>query len=429
MASAVTDYCRTLGADGRQLRLAGHVGFDSLPDQLVNKSVNRGFSFNILCIGETGIGKSTLMDCLFKTTFEGLPHSHQLPGVKVEDHTYDLNESNVKLKLTVVDTVGFGDQINKEDSASPIVEHIDTQFEKYLQQELKIRRTLNAYHDTRVHVCLYFISPSGHSLKSLDLVCMKKLDKKVNIVPIIAKADTIAKSELKQFKEKIMEELTSNGVEIYRFPVDDETVAEMNAGMNEQVPFAVVGSREETIINKVKTRARQYPWGTVEVENENHCDFVKLREMLVRTNMQDLIDKTHTGHYELYRRNKLETMGFSDGDGDQQPHSLQETYELRRREYVKDIQNREEKMRQSFVDKVKEKEAELKQAEQELHAKFEHLKKTQVDEKKKLEEKRRLLDEEINLFNKKKAAAQAAQAQAQQATAQVAKEQMKGKKK
>ena len=38
-------------------------------------------------------------------------------------------------------------------------------------------------------------------------------------------------------------------------------------------------------------------------------------------------------------------------------------------------------------------------------------------------------DEEINLYNKKKAAAQAAQAQAQQAGAQVAKEQMKGKKK
>ena len=39
------------GADGRQLRLAAHVGFDSLPDQLVNKSVKRGFSFNVLCIG------------------------------------------------------------------------------------------------------------------------------------------------------------------------------------------------------------------------------------------------------------------------------------------------------------------------------------------------------------------------------------------
>lgn len=38
-------------------------------------------------------------------------------------------------------------------------------------------------------------------------------------------------------------------------------------------------------------------------------------------------------------------------------------------------------------------------------------------------------DEEISLFNKKKAAAQAAHAQAQQATAQVAKEHLKGKKK
>lgn len=82
--------------------------------------------------------------------------------------------------------------------------------------------------------------------------------------------------------------------------------------------------------------------------------------------MQDLIDKTHAVHYELYRRTKLEDMGFSDGDGDKQPHSLQETYELRRQEYMKNIQGREEQMRQSFVNKVKEKEAELKQAEQEV---------------------------------------------------------------
>ena len=33
------------------MKLTGHVGFDSLPDQLVNKSVNKGFSFNVLCIG------------------------------------------------------------------------------------------------------------------------------------------------------------------------------------------------------------------------------------------------------------------------------------------------------------------------------------------------------------------------------------------
>jgi len=38
------------------------------------------------------------------------------------------------------------------------------------------------------------------SLKSIDLVCMKNLDTKVNIIPIIAKADTISKTELQKFK-------------------------------------------------------------------------------------------------------------------------------------------------------------------------------------------------------------------------------------
>lgn len=36
----------------RTLKLAGPVGFDSLPDQLVSKSIQNGFIFNIMCIGE-----------------------------------------------------------------------------------------------------------------------------------------------------------------------------------------------------------------------------------------------------------------------------------------------------------------------------------------------------------------------------------------
>ncbi|NXP76761.1 SEPT8 protein, partial [Ramphastos sulfuratus] len=196
--------------------------------------------------GETGIGKSTLMNTLFNTTFETEEASHYESAVRLRPRTYDLQESNVHLKLTIVDAVGFGDQINKDErqvSYRPIVEYIDTQFENYLQEELKIRRSLFNYHDTRIHVCLYFITPTGHSLKSLDLVTMKKLDSKVrtcrrpwslfvNIIPIIAKADTISKSELHKFKIKIMSELVSNGVQIYQFPTDDEAVAEINSVMN-----------------------------------------------------------------------------------------------------------------------------------------------------------------------------------------------------
>ena len=54
----------------------------------------------------------------------------------------------------------------------------------------------------------------------------------VNIIPIIAKSDAISKSELTKFKIKITSELVSNGVQIYQFPTDDETVAEINSTMN-----------------------------------------------------------------------------------------------------------------------------------------------------------------------------------------------------
>uniref|UniRef100_A0A8B9H2Q4 Septin n=1 Tax=Astyanax mexicanus TaxID=7994 RepID=A0A8B9H2Q4_ASTMX len=359
--------------NARSLTLSGHVGFDSLPDQLVNKSTNQGFCFNILCIGETGIGKSTLMDTLFNTNFENFESSHFEPQVKLRAQTYDLQESNVRLKLTVVNTVGFGDQMNKKESYQHIVDYIDTQFESFLQEELKIRRSLHNFHDSRIHACLYFIAPSGHSLKSLDLVTMKKLDSKVNIIPVIAKADTISKSELHKFKMKIMSELVSNGVQIYQFPIDDETVATINTTMNGHLPFAVVGSTEEVNVGNKMVKARQYPWGVVQGEKTQLIYSIQFNSILF-----------------LY---------------------LQETYEAKRKEFQADLQRQEEEMKQSFVQKVKEKEGELKESERQLQAKFDQLKRQHAGEKSVLEEKKRALEEEIFSFSNRRAAAELLNAQ------------------
>lgn len=46
--------------------------------------------------------------------------------------------------------------------------------------------------------------------------------------------------------------------------------------------------------------------------------------------------------------------------------SLQETYEAKRKEFLVDLQRKEEEMRQMFVNKVKETEAELKEKEKEV---------------------------------------------------------------
>ena len=45
-------------------------------------------SFLLPITGETGLGKSTLMDTLFNTEFEAEAAPHDLPGVKVSSSTY-----------------------------------------------------------------------------------------------------------------------------------------------------------------------------------------------------------------------------------------------------------------------------------------------------------------------------------------------------
>ena len=125
----------------------------------------------------------------------------------------------MKVRLTVVDTPGYGDSINTTDCYKPILNYIDNQFERYLNDESGLnRRNIS---DNRVHCLFYFISPFTrgfvHStfgsprhfslvffrLKPLDIECMKTLHHKVNIVPIIAKADALTQEELVQMKQTV----------------------------------------------------------------------------------------------------------------------------------------------------------------------------------------------------------------------------------
>ncbi|KAF5395055.1 hypothetical protein PHET_08427 [Paragonimus heterotremus] len=62
---------------------------------------------------------------------------------------------------------------------------------------------------------------------------MKALQNKVNVIPVIAKSDTITKTELQEFKPKILSEIQTNGINIYQFPTDDVSVSEVNAQMND----------------------------------------------------------------------------------------------------------------------------------------------------------------------------------------------------
>ena len=84
----------------------------------------------------------------------------------------------------------------------PIVSYIEKQYADYLSAERKADAR-NGTVDTRVHVVLYFVQPSGHRLKPLDIAFLRLLCTKANVVPIIAKADTFLPDELSAFKKKV----------------------------------------------------------------------------------------------------------------------------------------------------------------------------------------------------------------------------------
>ncbi|KAK1163660.1 septin-9-like isoform X1 [Acipenser oxyrinchus oxyrinchus] len=301
-----------------------YVGIDAILEQMRRKAMKQGFQLNIMVVGQSGLGKSTLVNTLFKSkvsrrSMQATAEERIPKTIEIKSVSHDIEEKGVRMKLTVIDTPGFGDHINNENCWQPIMKFINDQYEKYLQEELNINRK-RWIPDSRVHCCIYFIPPTGHSLRPLDVEFMRRLSKVVNIVPVIAKADTLTLEERDFFKQKIREELGAHGIDVYpQKEFDEDTEDRMiNEKIREMIPFAVVGSDQEYQVNGRRILGRKTKWGTIEVENIAHCEFAYLRDLLIRTHMQNIKDITSSIHYEMYRVKRLnESTAYSNGVSEQ----------------------------------------------------------------------------------------------------------------
>ncbi|KAM4594296.1 septin 9b isoform 1-T1 [Fundulus diaphanus] len=289
-----------------------YVGIDAILEQMRRKAMKQGFELNLMVVGQSGLGKSTLMNTLFKSkvsrnkSVQSNPEERIPKTIEIKSISHDIEEKGVRMKLTVIDTPGFGDQINNENCWQPIMKFINDQYEAYLQEEININRK-KRIPDSRVHCCIYFIPPTGHCLRPLDVEFMRRLSKVVNIVPVIAKADTLTLEERESFKQTIREELRANGIDVYPQKEFDEDAEDrmINDKIREMIPFAVVGSDQEYQVNGKRLLGRKTKWGTIEVENIAHCEFAYLRDLLIRTHMQNIKDITGSIHYETYRVRRL----------------------------------------------------------------------------------------------------------------------------
>jgi len=56
---------------------------------------------------------------------------------------------------------------------------------------------------------------------------------------------------------------------------------------------------------------RSYPWGTINIQKEEYCDFSKLRNILLRERTLDLIERTHNVIYQTHRANLLTSLNYA----------------------------------------------------------------------------------------------------------------------
>ncbi|CAJ0768672.1 11425_t:CDS:2, partial [Entrophospora sp. SA101] len=84
----------------------------------------------------------------------------------------------------------------------PIVEFIDDQHESYMRQEQQPHRKEKL------------------DMRPLDIEIMKRLGSRVNLIPVIAKADTLTPNDLDTFKRKIREVIATQNIQVYQCPVE-----------------------------------------------------------------------------------------------------------------------------------------------------------------------------------------------------------------
>lgn len=203
--------------------------------------------------------------------------------------------------------------------------------------------------------------------------------------------------ECAHFKSQIMNQIQAAKIKIYEFPdVSDgeESEKKDNKKMKERVPFAVVGSNMVIEIDGKKCRGRKYPWGMVDIENMEHCDFVPLRNMLIRTHLQDLRDVTNYIHYENFRCRKLAGVTGTDKVPNKNPLFMMEEEQ---KEHVAKLNKMEREMEEVFERKVREKKQKLSDNENDLERR-------QNDSTTRLEQLKHELDEKKAAFDQERVA-------------------------
>ncbi|KAF8558242.1 Septin-domain-containing protein [Imleria badia] len=232
-------------------------------------------AFNLMVVGARGTGKTSLLRLLLDTadlspaaTGEqraaldsflkgGLKHTQTINTacIEISESRYD------RILLTVIDTPGLdfasGKELSVERQVTSIIKYIDEQYAATMNEESKVVRQSRG--DQHVHLCIFMIDPtltrsvtrgqfvhdrsvsettvslsptldqpdeySGDVMMSpAELRTIRRLSARVNVLPVIAKADSLTDESLSAVKTAVREGLrhASLGFGVFSTPKHGE---------------------------------------------------------------------------------------------------------------------------------------------------------------------------------------------------------------
>ncbi|KAI9319019.1 Septin-type guanine nucleotide-binding (G) domain-containing protein [Dichotomocladium elegans] len=324
--------------------------------------------FNIMVVGSVGVGKTSLVKTLAAALSEDVPNEKRDSALSQSEqrtpldgpltptmvpYTVSVNAEvdGDKIALTLIDTPGFYNDFRMDKQLHDIIGYIEHQFDLTLAEESKVKRNPKAV-DTQVHACLYVIDSKKQALDEYDLRILSQLSQRVNVVPVVGRADTLTLAQRRRLKPTIMHDIyTLHKIPVYGMPEDEpedgeapeQEHASSNSSSNNNnttagsslenflsqfhyeqedeetqtfidylrlIPFAVIAYEEDPETGKpiamegIKI-GRDYGWAQIDCLSDDYSDFNALKTILLSTHRRILKAETVERYYEQYRTERL----------------------------------------------------------------------------------------------------------------------------
>ena len=133
------------------------------------------------------------------------------------------------------------------------------------------------------------------------MALISKIHHRVNLIPVVAKADSSHPDEVVKCKKTILASIEEHSSKVYPLAMEQAVKVE-------DYPFAVIGSEATYQVGDQKVRGRKFKWGVAQgiffhflflfflcplfflilafsfivVDNPDHCDFTKLKNLLFK---------------------------------------------------------------------------------------------------------------------------------------------------